>query len=120
MVAAGAGPEVSVGQVELLDAERTALVLVVVDELVLLYPGHDGEPGGVSPSEVAERRAAAVRGRRASEQARKESKHKQTPAGRESERDALVVMGAQRLHLRHGPARIRRRATYISAPPVRP
>lgn len=36
LVAAGTRAEVSVGQVEFLDAERTALVLVVVDELVVL------------------------------------------------------------------------------------
>jgi hypothetical protein len=42
LVAAGTRSEVSVGQVELLDAERTALVFVVVDELVLLYARHDG------------------------------------------------------------------------------
>src|SRR5690242_16021992 len=40
LVAAGTRAEVSVGQVELLDAERTALVLVVVDELVILEARH--------------------------------------------------------------------------------
>lgn len=41
LVAAGAWSKVPVGQVELLDAQRAALLLVVVDELVLLYAGHD-------------------------------------------------------------------------------
>ena len=40
LVAAGTRAEVSVGQVELLDAERAALVLVVIDELVILEAGH--------------------------------------------------------------------------------
>lgn len=40
LVAAGAWFEVPVRQVELLDAEGTALILVIVDELVLLYTGH--------------------------------------------------------------------------------
>ena len=40
LIAAGARTEVPVGQVELLDAERAALLLVIVDELVLLYAGH--------------------------------------------------------------------------------
>jgi hypothetical protein len=40
LVAAGTWPEVPVGQVELLDAERAALVLVVVDELVILEARH--------------------------------------------------------------------------------
>jgi hypothetical protein len=35
LVAAGARTEVPVGQVELLDAEGTALLFVIVDELVL-------------------------------------------------------------------------------------
>lgn len=53
LVAAGTWAEVSVGQVELFDAERAALVLVVVDELVILEAGHGG------------RRVAVVLGRAA-------------------------------------------------------
>jgi hypothetical protein len=40
LIAAGTWPEVPVGQIELLDAERAALVLVVVDELVILEARH--------------------------------------------------------------------------------
>jgi hypothetical protein len=46
LVAAGTWPEVPVGQVELLDAERAALVLVVVDELVILEARHGVCVGG--------------------------------------------------------------------------
>ena len=52
MVAAGTWAEVSVGQVELLDAERTALVLVVVDELVILKAGHGVCVGGCGVADV--------------------------------------------------------------------
>jgi hypothetical protein len=40
LVAAWTGPEIPVREVELLDAERAALLLVIVDELVLLQSGH--------------------------------------------------------------------------------
>lgn len=40
LIAARAGAEVLVCQVELFDAERAGLVLVIVDELVVLYAGH--------------------------------------------------------------------------------
>jgi hypothetical protein len=77
LVAARAGSEVLVGQVELLDTERAALILVIVDELVLLYAGHgvwwlrvcggrrDGEGGELVTGGVATGRrgcdATAVR-----------------------------------------------------------
>ena len=54
LVAAGTRAEVSVGQIELLDAERAALVLVVVDELVILEAGH-GVCGGSQMCWVAMR-----------------------------------------------------------------
>lgn len=44
MVATGTWAEVPIGQVELLDAEGAALLLVIVDELVLLHARH-GEWG---------------------------------------------------------------------------
>lgn len=40
LISAGTRAEISVGQVELLNAERTALFFIVVDELILLYAGH--------------------------------------------------------------------------------
>jgi hypothetical protein len=40
LVAAWAGPEIPVREVELFDAERAALLLVIVDELVLLQSRH--------------------------------------------------------------------------------
>jgi hypothetical protein len=46
LVATGTRAEVSVRQVELLDAEGTALVLVVVNELVIVEAGHGGRVSG--------------------------------------------------------------------------
>jgi hypothetical protein len=42
LVATGAWAEVLVGEVELLDAQRAHLLLVIVDELVLLCARHGG------------------------------------------------------------------------------
>lgn len=82
LVAARAWSEIPVGQVEFLDAERATLLLVIVDELILLYAGHDvrfavrwravtvasseeAEEKAISGVEGAEmqKRAAATKGR---------------------------------------------------------
>ena len=91
LVAAGTRAEVLVRQVEFLDAERAALVLLVVDELVLLYAGHGGQLGvgvGVGVAGVTGVTGVAValdetgeRGRAAGGQA----------AGRGREQEEVVV-----------------------------
>jgi hypothetical protein len=45
LISTGTWPEVPVREVELLDAKRAALLLIIVDELVLLYTRHDGGCG---------------------------------------------------------------------------
>lgn len=40
LVSAGTGTEVSIGKIKLLNTERTGVVLVVIDDLVLLRASH--------------------------------------------------------------------------------
>lgn len=96
LVATWAWPEVLVGEIELLDAEGTELLLLIVDELVYLCAGHDvrGDGGrwwrtrSVFCREMDARIASRVA---ATEQCRGQGTNRRTPAVDGSQKRSLSV-----------------------------